>query len=337
MRYFITGHTGFKGAWLSLMLKIQGHEVFGYSLEPAERSAFKYLNLEKNIEKSFLHDIRDHEFLRKTLIDVQPNVIVHLAAQPLVIDSYENPAYTFETNVNGTLNILNNISALESLKMVLIVTSDKVYKNKSQNIGYIEEDELGGRDPYSASKSMADILTQSWIKSFTGPPISIVRAGNVIGGGDFSKDRLIPDLINNIFENKPALLRNPEAIRPWQHVLDCLNGYMKAINYSIENGSSDVWNFGPDPDSVRQVKDVVNIFENKFKIQFQKSESSITNYHEEKILMLDSSKAYSNLGWKNKFNFDEACNFTLSWYEELYSKQDIELYSRKHVNDFLSK
>jgi CDP-glucose 4,6-dehydratase len=222
MHYLLTGHTGFKGTWLSLLLSSAGHEVSGISLNPVEGSLFSRVRPRDLLNADVRLDIRDAAAVHEQIARIAPDVVIHLAAQPLVRESYRDPRGTFDTNVWGTINVLEATRRTESVQATLIVTTDKVYRNDGRSTGYVESDPLGGHDPYSASKAMADLATQSWRASYPGTPIAIARAGNVIGGGDVSPDRLMPDLIAAFATGTPARIRNPRAIRPWQHVLDCL-------------------------------------------------------------------------------------------------------------------
>jgi CDP-glucose 4,6-dehydratase len=233
MHFLITGHTGFKGAWLSLLLRERGHNVSGISLEPENNTLYKSASIGKFFEHDIRCDIRDLDRLQRNFNSISPDVVIHLAAQALVRESYKDPIRTFETNVHGTINVLKASQNLPKLKAQLIVTTDKVYKNMDKLNAYIESDPLGGQDPYSASKAMADIATQSWLSSFVNAPTGIARAGNVIGGGDISTDRLIPDLIKSYTSGLTPRLRAPKAVRPWQHVLDCLNGYLSLVDAII--------------------------------------------------------------------------------------------------------
>lgn len=310
----ITGHTGFKGSWLSLMLHLQGHQVSGISLNPPQDSLFENTKL-KNI---FMHDlrvdIRDACSLNKAVARIQPQVIVHLAAQALVRESYLKPLETFETNLMGTLNVLESSKQLENLLATLIITTDKVYKNKNKLNGYIETDELGGWDPYSASKAAADIATQSWVKCYGTTPVAIARSGNVIGGGDSASDRIVPDLIQAISKNQKAIIRHPDAIRPWQHVLDCLNGYLTLINQMVASRLSGEWNFGPNLDSRHTVAELIEQFTQscglKNPIWIHDTNHQL---HEANHLLLNSEKARRILNWQEYLDFETAVTWTANW------------------------
>ena len=316
MHYLITGHTGFKGSWLSLMLQMQGHEVSGISLNPPQKSLFAQAELEGTFKHDFRLDIRNKEDLTKAIHTTNPDIIVHLAAQPLVRESYKHPVETFETNVIGTLNVLEATKELKNLQASLIITTDKVYKNHNHLRGYIETDELGGDDPYSASKAAADIAAQSWIKSFATAPMAIARAGNVIGGGDWAKDRIIPDLVSAYSNGQLPSLRYPDAIRPWQHVLDCLNGYLKLIDYMLETKMGGEWNFGPDHKQKHSVGDLTLAVANEYNITDQAWNLVDANPpHESGYLLLDSSKARHELAWVDLLDFQNTIKWTINWYK----------------------
>jgi CDP-glucose 4,6-dehydratase len=254
---------------------------------------------------------------------VNPDVVIHLAAQSLVQNSYLDPILTFETNVNGTLNLLNATKDLEKIQAQLIITTDKVYKNLGQSLGYVETDELGGRDPYSASKAMADIGTQSWISSFGITNTSIVRAGNVIGGGDNCANRLIPDLIKSYSTRETPKLRYPNSIRPWQHVLDCLNGYLILVDAMLTSKKSGVYNFGPGRNQLNTVENIANLVSHYWGgIEIPWSIDPTHHPYEAPVLVLDSTKARSELGWEEKLTFSEGIEWTVNWYKNFSLGQD---------------
>ena len=314
MHYLVTGHTGFKGSWLTVLLRTLGHRVSGISLDPEPNSLFELGALSDLLENDVRQDIRNFAALEETISKIQPEVVIHMAAQSQVLTSYEKPYETFDINVTGTLNLLEATKKIRELKAILIVTTDKVYKNTGVLNRYKETAELGGKDPYSASKAMADILTQSWQESCSGPPIGIARAGNVIGGGDNSKDRLIPNLMDSITKGVAPTLRNPDAIRPWQNVLDCLNGYLMAVNELIKSDKNNIWNFGPDEDVCRTVAELANFVIKKTNSRVNWEKSSTILPDEEKLLLIDSSKARMQLNWREKYNFESSVNSTISWY-----------------------
>lgn len=336
MRYLVTGHTGFKGSWLTLILQMLGHEVSGISLSPPQKSLFVQAKLEGTYENDFRIDIRNKKELTNAIHKINPEVIIHLAAQPLVRDSFNLPVETFEINVIGTLNVLEATKELKDLKAALIITTDKVYKNHNQIQGYVETDQLGGDDPYSASKAAADIATQSWIKNFAHVPIAIARAGNVIGGGDWAKDRIIPDLVTAYTSNQIPTLRYPEAIRPWQHVLDCLNGYLMLVDHMIKTKIAGEWNFGPDISECFTVGELSKAVAKEFNIEGNPwdLEQPMT-FHEAGHLLLDSNKARKLLGWREYLNFHETIKLTCNWYKNLNSNS-IRENTKSQIDDFFS-
>lgn len=313
MHYLVTGHTGFKGAWLIMLLRSRGHAVSGISLDPEPGSLFLEAKLENQLNHDFRIDIRDAEKLLVAVQKIKPDVVIHLAAQPLVRRSYLDPQGTFETNVNGTLNLLQSVWKTPTVRACLVITTDKVYRNVNQIAGYKESDALGGHDPYSASKAMADLLTQSWVSSFDGPATAIARAGNVIGGGDVCEDRLIPDAIRAFSLGQPLSLRFPDSVRPWQHVLDCLNGYLFLVDKLLAGQGKGEWNFGPGEESFVPVREVAEIAMRQWSQEAQISFSQEEEPHEAGLLSLDSSKAQSLLGWSNKLKFPESLTWTLVW------------------------
>lgn len=338
MHYLITGHTGFKGSWLSLMLQMQGHTVSGISLDPPQKSFFIDARLDEIFENDIRLDIRKASEFRAAVNKVSPEVVIHLAAQPLVRESYKDPVGTFNTNVLGTLNLLEATKDLRSLKATLVITTDKVYRNHNHLRGYIETDELGGDDPYSASKAAADIATQSWAKSFATTPVAIARAGNVIGGGDWAADRIIPDMVKAFSSNELPTLRYPNAIRPWQHVLDCLNGYQKLINAMLIDGLSGEWNFGPSLQQKHTVAELVQQFTHSWGIerteQYWKLENS-TQPHEAGYLLLDSNKARESLFWNDKLDFTTSIDLTTQWFKRSLTESPREV-TINQINEFLS-
>ena len=312
MHFLITGHTGFKGSWLSLMLKLQGHKVSGISLHPEKNSLFQKSKLDNIFSKSIIQDIRDISI--KHLPQTQVDVVIHLAAQPLVKTSYIFPVETYQTNVIGTLNILELTKVLRP-RASLIITTDKVYKNTDNKVGYVENDSLGGKDPYSSSKAAADIATQSWRNCYGDHPIALARSGNVIGGGDFSENRLIPDLIKSFIVGEPVKLRFPNSVRPWQHVLDCLNAYQVLVSKQLSDGVCSEWNFSPPFTQVYKVSDVVElaakIWESPFGWQMDEMHHEIeTDY-----LILNSEKARTELKWCEKLSFYDSLFWTIDFYK----------------------
>ena len=335
MHYLITGHTGFKGAWLSLWLNSLGHEVSGISLDPIPNSLFDRANVSEAIQNDFRIDIRKSNEVKSALLQAKPDVVFHMAAQPLVRESYADPRYTFETNVMGTLSLLEAVSSVDSVKAHVVVTTDKVYRNINQVAGYVEDDALGGHDPYSSSKAMADLLTQSWISSFPGAPTTIVRAGNVIGGGDVSKDRLMPDLISAYMNNKVPTLRYPNAVRPWQHVLDCLNGYLMVSKSLLSGNEHRMMNIGPDQESFVTVAKVAELVASQLSVEPNWNVSESSEPHEAGLLSLDASLAKSALGWHDKLKFTDSVNWTTSWYQKVDAKESARDVTLTQIKDFL--
>ena len=320
-KVFITGHTGFKGAWLCIILKYLNSTIYGYALKPEKNSLFIKSKIGGNLTSNTYSDIRDVNKLKKKIKQSKAEIIFHLAAQPLVLESYKKPLKTFSTNIIGTLNLLECIRENKSIKSVVIITTDKVYKINKKNINYKEVDQLGGFDPYSASKVGAEIVVESYIKSFFRNSIlknriSTARAGNVIGGGDFSKNRLVPDIIYAINNKKKINIRNPNYIRPWQHVLDPLMGYLilakKQYKNKIDNKIHS-WNFGPNKSNFKKVIDIVKYVKNlqNFNYNFQKNK----NIKETIVLKLNSIKAKKKLKWITKWNLNESLKKTIEWNE----------------------
>jgi len=314
MKYLITGHTGFKGSWLAAKLKIEGNEVFGISLNPPKKSHYNLAQISQYIDRDIRVDIRNMKSLEKAILELNPEVIVHLAAQSLVLESYRNPIYTYETNVIGSLNLLNSCTHIDDLKSVIIVTSDKVYKKKITQEPFVESDPLGGDDPYSSSKAATDLVTQAWRTSFGKIPIAIARAGNVIGGGDWSKDRIIPDLVNALKGSKELHVRNPHSVRPWQHVLDCLNGYQLLVRQQIELGVQGEWNFGPDLNYNFTVNDLIESFCKSWDKQV-KTIISPSEAKESEFISINSNLSRLNLGWTEKLDYKQSIKWTSEWYK----------------------
>lgn len=333
-KILVTGHTGFKGAWLSQVLLNFGAKVAGVSLDPPTRqNLFEALNLEGRLTH-YRADIRDLEKLQEILRKERPEAIFHFAAQALVREGYRDPHFTFSTNVLGTVNVLEAVRRVGRVRAVVVATTDKVYENRGTLYPYKEEDVLGGKDPYSASKAAADISTQSFIKSFfpaenlgrtheTG--VAIVRAGNLIGGGDWGKDRLLPDIARSVYEEgKKILVRNPGSIRPWQHVLDPIRGCL-LLAKELSSGNKNAvgaWNFGPKETNFITVDEVVK----RSLSILEKGEYEIAPDNEkpeEAILILDASKASQHLGWQPRYHIDEALDRTLEWYKHFYERRPV--------------
>jgi CDP-glucose 4,6-dehydratase len=318
---FITGHTGFKGAWLTAILARKGATVTGYALAPInERSCYVTAGIEKLLHESIIGDIRDEERLKSAISAAKPEVVFHLAAQPLVRASYRDPRGTFETNVIGTTNVFEAIRVTSSVRSIVNVTTDKVYRNEEWAWPYRESDPLGGGDPYSASKACAEIVTESYRKSFFSlsgaPALASARAGNVIGGGDWSADRLVPDLFRVLFDGETTEIRNPDATRPWQHVIEPLFGYLRLAELLCLEPSrySRAYNFGPDPADVRPVRFIVDYFARRFpEIEGYIKKPNTEEPKEARLLALDNSLAMADLGWRPRWRVEEALDATIEW------------------------
>jgi len=322
----VTGHTGVKGAWLSAWLLEMGAKVVGYALAPEtdRPNLFVDAKLDQEID-SVIADLGDLEKLRKTCEDNRPDVILHLAAQSLVRRSYANPIETFQTNVLGTAHVLEAARSTPSVRACVIVTTDKCYENRETLRAYREDDALGGHDPYSASKGAAEIVTSSYRRSFfaddTSANIGSARAGNVIGGGDWAEDRLIPDVVRAIKGGTELHIRNPESVRPWQHLLEPLSGYLSLGQRLFESGEAfaEAWNFGPNDEDAVPVQQVLEQIQKEWpaasqlQIHYGPSDKQL---HEANLLMLDSTKAKSKLNWQPKLNLEKAVSWTCGWYEK---------------------
>jgi CDP-glucose 4,6-dehydratase len=337
MRFLITGHTGFKGSWLTMMLAIQGHEVYGFSLEGGNSSLYFDARVSEMMKGEKFGDIRDPHILSQYIKFCAPEVIIHFAAQSLVLESFRNPVFTFETNVQGTLNVLGSIEESTNLKACLIITSDKVYRPRVERVSFNENDSLGGVDPYSASKSMADILTQAWINCYPRSPIVIARAGNVIGGGDQARDRLIPELVRSIEKGLVPDIRHLGAIRPWQHVLDCLNGYLTLVAKVLDDNASGAWNFGPESSELHSVSQLVSKFYEIWGVELPLMLPAVEHtFYENQFLSLDSSKAKSQLDWNCRYDFNNSVVKTVNWYKVKTTGTDMQEFSISQVNEFLT-
>ena len=326
-KIIITGHTGFKGSWLTAFLSTCNCKIYGVSKDiPTNPSHFKLLKLKKNI-KNFKVDIRDLKLLKKIFKKVQPDFVFHLAAQALVKNSYQNPQSTFTSNSIGTLNVLESLRILKKKCTTIIITSDKSYKNLEIKRGYKETDLIGGEDPYSASKACAELIIQSYVNSYfknnKNILIAVGRAGNVIGGGDWSKDRLIPDCFKSWSKGRYSIIRNPNSTRPWQHVLEVVYGYMLLANKLSKNSKlhGQVFNFGPSYKKNYKVIEILKYFKLFWKKCSWKINKKKTNQKESILLKLNSSKANKVLKWKTKLNLKETLVYTLNWYKNYYSKK----------------
>lgn len=309
----------------------------GVSLNPEVGSLFEQAGIEKFLQNDIRCDIRESAKLSSHFKQINPDVVIHLAAQALVRESYKNPRDTFEVNAIGTLNVLNASQQISDLRAQLIITTDKVYKNIGKTSAYVETESLGGQDPYSASKAMADIATQSWLSSFENPTTAIARAGNVIGGGDVCADRLIPDLINSYSTGLTPKLRAPNSVRPWQHVLDCLNGYLMLVDALMNDQAEGAWNFGPDENQSKTVADVAAIAGGVWGVE-KNWENDLGNHpHEASLLMLNSNKARRELGWSDKLSFEESVKWTIDWYKNVHNGNDPLEETLKNIKSFEAK
>lgn len=325
-RVLVTGHTGFKGSWLSIWLHELGAEVIGVAKEPfSERDNFVLSGIGRKIKADIRADICDGERMKEIFREYQPEIVFHLAAQPLVRLSYEIPVETYQTNVMGTINILEAIRTTDSVKVGVMITTDKCYENKEQIWGYRENEPMGGYDPYSSSKGAAEIAIASWRNSFFNPAqyekhgksIASVRAGNVIGGGDWALDRIIPDCIKALEAGKAIDIRSPKAIRPWQHVLEPLSGYMLLAQKMWNEPARycEGWNFGPRAESISTVWDVATKVIENYGEGALRDLSDPAALHEAKLLMLDISKAKFQLGWEPRMDINQTIRLTVDWYK----------------------
>ena len=337
-KVLITGSSGFVGSWLTMTLHQMGASLFGISLEPnTSPSLFKLLNLEEKINQKYI-DICDYQNLAKALNEISPDIVFHLAAQPLVRESYIKTIETFNTNVIGTLNVLESCKVLGTNVNFVCITTDKCYENNEFGERFVESDPLGGKDPYSASKACTEIVTKSHAMSFNNLKICTARAGNIIGGGDWAKDRIITDIVESITQNKNIVIRNPKAIRPWQHVIDVINGYLKLAIYNDEKEEVfNSFNFGP------LEKNEINVetLTKKFISNWSSCNSSIIldkneNLPESNILRLNSDKAKEILNWEPIMDIDSTINETAQWYESFYSEKEIYEYTNDQIKKYLN-
>lgn len=340
-RVFVTGHTGFKGSWLCQILLNLGAEVTGYALAPnTTPNLFDICGLEDKIH-SIIEDVRDLEKLSQAIRETSPNIVIHLAAQPIVRDSYKDPVYTYETNVMGTVNILESIRNVSSVKSFLNVTTDKVYRNNEWCWGYREDEYLDGFDPYSNSKSCSELVTHSYKRSFFSDnhvAISTARAGNVIGGGDFSGDRIIPDCVRAAVSNKPIIVRNPNSTRPYQHVLEPLFAYLMIVEKQYENASyADCYNVGPDEQDCVSTGNLVDMFCKAWGNNIKWESVPDNGPHEANFLKLDCSKLKSTFNWRPRWNIQEAIEKTTEWSRSYFNGEDITKIMDNEISEFISR
>lgn len=340
-KVLVTGHTGFKGSWLCKLLENYGAEVIGYSLNPpTEPSLFKIANIESDV-KSIIGDIRDLSKLKEVFDDFQPEIVLHLAAQPIVRDSYKDPVYTYETNVIGTVNICECVRKSKSVKSFLNVTTDKVYLNKEWEWGYRENEELDGFDPYSNSKSCSELVTHSYKRSFfdeKGIAVSTARAGNVIGGGDFSNDRIIPDCVRAALSNKEIIVRNQYSTRPYQHVLEPLYAYLMIAAKQYDDSKYEgYYNVGPDDVDCFQTGALVDTFVKLWGNDLCWSCQSDGGPHEANFLKLDCSKLKKTFNWKPRWNLEHALEKVVEWSKCWQSGGDVRECMDKQIKEFLGE
>ncbi|MFA5016911.1 CDP-glucose 4,6-dehydratase [Methylobacter tundripaludum] len=332
-RVFLTGHTGFKGSWLSLWLQSLGAELTGFSLAPpTQPSLFEMARVGDGMH-SIIGDIRDLAGLREAMVEAKPEIVIHMAAQPLVRYSYENPVETYATNVMGTVHLFEAVRATPSVKAVVNITTDKCYENREWAWGYRENEPMGGYDPYSNSKGCAELVTSAYRSSYFNPldyskhgvALASVRAGNVIGGGDWAQDRLIPDIISAFSEGRPVVIRSPHAIRPWQHVLEPLRGYLMLAErlYSDGVAYAEGWNFGPNEADVKSVEWIVGTLAEQWGNDANWTLDQSTHPHEATYLKLDISKARSRLGWQPALTLSQSLQMIVDWYRDYKNKADM--------------
>lgn len=343
-RVFLTGHTGFKGGWLSLWLASMGAKVTGYALAPnTAPNIYDVLAINSLIEKSQIADIRDLVVLQKTMSDAEPDIVIHMAAQPLVRYSYSNPVETYATNVMGTVHVLECTRSIDSVRATVIVTTDKCYENREWLWGYRENESMGGYDPYSNSKGCAELVTAAYRQSYFSSPDSVnkiasARAGNVIGGGDWSEDRLIPDAVKAFEAGLPLMIRNPLATRPWQHVLEPLSGYLILAQTLYEKGYSFAsgWNFGPSDQDNRSVEEVINLLIDLWGQNVRWEKEGSNQPHEANFLKLDCSKASMQLGWNPKWDLEMAMTKIVQWQQAFQAKENMQEISLAQIHQYMS-
>lgn len=335
-RVLLTGHTGFKGGWLALWLQELGAEVCGYALPvSAEPSLWQVTRLAERVPGT-LADIRDAQRVAEAVAVFRPEVVLHLAAQPLVRESYRTPAETYATNVMGTVNLLQALRHCDSVRAVVVVTSDKCYENREWLWPYRESDGLGGHDPYSSSKACVELLCASWRESFLrecGIALATARAGNVIGGGDWSADRLLPDILRAWQAGQSLTLRYPQAVRPWQHVLEPLHGYLSLAQALVEQGETVAlaWNFGPDNEGLVSVGELVDRLSKRWPGRVSWTVEPAEQPREAGLLALDSSQAHARLGWRPRWTLQQAIERTLDWHQAWQTGEDMQTFSRAQI------
>jgi CDP-glucose 4,6-dehydratase len=343
-RVFLTGHTGFKGGWLALWLQLQGAELCGFSLQPPTAvNLYEDASIERGM-RSVIGDIRDGALLRSALAEFRPEIVFHLAAQPLVRNSYEDPVGTYAANVMGTVNLLEAVRHTDSVRAVVVITTDKCYENREREWAYREIDRLGGYDPYSNSKACAELVVSAYRNSFFHPAdyqkhgvaLASVRAGNVIGGGDWAEARLVPDIMRAFAAGQSVLIRNPRAIRPWQHVLEPLRGYLAVAESLFEDGAKqgEGWNFGPDPSDAQPVEWVVRELAALWGEGAKWELDGSAQLHEAQNLKLDCTKAAVRLGWRPQLRLREALSMTVDWYRAKLRGEDMRAFTCEQIRNY---
>jgi CDP-glucose 4,6-dehydratase len=339
-RVFITGHTGFKGAWLCTWLQHSGAIVAGFALSPNTKpNLFEAARVAEGMV-SIIGDIRDLDSLTKSMVECSPEVVIHLAAQPLVRLSYKNPVETYSTNVMGTVNLLEAVRKTSSVKAVVNVTTDKCYDNKEWVWGYREDEPMGGHDPYSNSKGCSELITASYRSSFFNSSdsahIATARAGNVIGGGDWAEERLIPDILESFEKKMPVVLRNPTAIRPWQHVLEPLSGYLRLAELLYTHGAdyAQGWNFGPSDDDVQPVSVIVEYLAQQWGDGANWVHNKSHQPHEAQLLKLDISKAKQHLNWSPRWDLYTSLDCIIEWHKEWLANGDVKAMTLKQIYEY---
>jgi CDP-glucose 4,6-dehydratase len=341
-RVFLTGHTGFKGAWMALLLRSLGSEIFGFSLAPEHENGMFNVAAVENDVNHCIGDIRDMVALRTALEAANPDIVIHMAAQALVRQSYDDPVETYATNIMGTVNLLEAIRSLTSVRAVIVVTSDKCYENSGSLRAFRETDPMGGYDPYSSSKGCAEIVTAAYQRSFfqacTSPLIATVRAGNVIGGGDWARDRLVPDMMRAFIAGDIVRIRNPKAVRPWQHVMDPVIGYLTLAQHMVNEGRryAEGWNFGPHEDSEVPVAELVQTLARHWGADARWQLDGGGHPHEATYLKLDCSKARALLGWHPVIGFDRAMQLSSDWYRAFRSNGDMRSLTLQQIDEVVT-
>lgn len=344
-RVLVTGHTGFKGSWLCLLLHQLEADVYGYALEPpTDPSLFVEASISE-LMTSFIGDVRDYENLSRVLLDVGPEIVIHMAAQPLVRESYSNPVATYSTNVMGTVHLLEAVRNTPAVRAVVNVTTDKCYENREWHWGYRENDPMGGYDPYSSSKGCSELLTSAYRNSFFNSEshgshkaaLASARAGNVIGGGDWAEDRLVPDFFRAVSKGEQIWIRSPYAIRPWQHVMEPLDGYLTLASklYSEGTDYASAWNFGPTDSDAKSVEWIIDRLCKLWEKGATYSIDSDPHPHEANYLKLDCSKANAELGWHPKWNIEKALESIVEWNKAFNHEEDIRQVTIRQINDYL--